>query len=486
VIPFRQWVGHPAVEWAAVVVALLVVVGAGAVLWPAPLAGPDAARAVPLLGPGVVAVALAGRRRRTALLAVAAGWLLALLGLWTVGVAAAVAVGYAGLRFDRFLPRTAGRLVVGRRWGRPVVLSAADRLLHCQVIGPTGSGKSLTALLPWMIQDLFAGIGFTLIEPKGDLADRVRAAALPFPGSLYRLDPLRPGCPHWNPLAGDPAAQAEGLVLALEQLDPAGHPFYRTVGRVLLVQAVQAIASAEARDAVLEDVVRFFRDAAYRADIVARADPEPAAYFRQEWARLSRDRQQELALGIVHRVDALLLHPALRRLFRPPFDLRLDSVIAPNPGPVRILASFPESELGSGARALAILLWHALVQAAYRAGPTDRLRHALYLDEFQLYVTPNLAEVLALIRGYGVAVVVSHQDMGQLSPTLQAAVATNVRSRLLLGGGRAGERTRWQEEAAAPLPNLRYLPRGRAVFLGMRNGRPAAPLVVRLPRPPVA
>jgi DNA helicase HerA-like ATPase len=54
-------------------------------------------------------------------------------------------------------------------------IKQADRLSHVYVIGKTGVGKS-TLLETLALQDLSAGRGFALIDPHGDLVERVYAA----------------------------------------------------------------------------------------------------------------------------------------------------------------------------------------------------------------------------------------------------------------------------------------------------------------------
>jgi hypothetical protein len=56
----------------------------------------------------------------------------------------------------------------GRRFG----IKREDRFAHVYVIGKTGTGKS-TLLEGMALQDLANGNGFALIDPLGDLAERV-------------------------------------------------------------------------------------------------------------------------------------------------------------------------------------------------------------------------------------------------------------------------------------------------------------------------
>lgn len=54
----------------------------------------------------------------------------------------------------------------------PIGIRQADRLSHVYVIGKTGVGKS-TLLETLAAQDLITGRGFALIDPHGDLVERI-------------------------------------------------------------------------------------------------------------------------------------------------------------------------------------------------------------------------------------------------------------------------------------------------------------------------
>jgi type IV secretory pathway VirB4 component len=64
-----------------------------------------------------------------------------------------------------------------RNKGIPFGIKQADRFSHMYVIGKTGTGKS-TLLETLAVQDFLGGRGMMLIDPHGDLAERV-AQAIP-------------------------------------------------------------------------------------------------------------------------------------------------------------------------------------------------------------------------------------------------------------------------------------------------------------------
>src|SRR5215471_18996899 len=53
-------------------------------------------------------------------------------------------------------------------------IRAEDRFSHIYIIGKTGTGKS-TLLETMALQDLTCGNGFALIDPHGDLVERINA-----------------------------------------------------------------------------------------------------------------------------------------------------------------------------------------------------------------------------------------------------------------------------------------------------------------------
>ena len=55
---------------------------------------------------------------------------------------------------------------------RPLAIDVEGRLRHVQLLGPTGTGKS-TLLCSMALQDLEAGLGVVLLDPKGDLVQAV-------------------------------------------------------------------------------------------------------------------------------------------------------------------------------------------------------------------------------------------------------------------------------------------------------------------------
>ena len=117
---------------------------------------------------------------------------------------------------------TTGKLLGDSELGtpRPVRLTPADACQHVHLLGATGSGKS-TLITNLALQDIEAGRGVVVVDPKGDLItdllDRLPAGAL---GRLVLLDPdERAAPPTLNPLDGDdPDLAVDHLVGILHRI----------------------------------------------------------------------------------------------------------------------------------------------------------------------------------------------------------------------------------------------------------------------------
>ncbi len=78
--------------------------------------------------------------------------------------------GLARMRFERLRARPSCAFVgMNLKTGRPVHLTDDQRLMHTDVVGSTGTGKTDSVLLPILAHDIANGKGAVVIDGKGDL-----------------------------------------------------------------------------------------------------------------------------------------------------------------------------------------------------------------------------------------------------------------------------------------------------------------------------
>lgn len=133
-------------------------------------------------------------------------------------------------RFSHNLVYDQFDVIVGwdKKTKKPLILKQKQRFLHELVNGATGSGKTSTAILVRIAQDLIKiskGIpgGIVVLEPKGDLVDDVvkLAKELGVPDEkIMVIDPTKDQTTKFNPFYGPIGAAAEsfrGTITALTE-----------------------------------------------------------------------------------------------------------------------------------------------------------------------------------------------------------------------------------------------------------------------------
>ncbi len=333
-----------------------------------------------------------------------------------------------------------GRIVAESRMPgdrRPLALSATDSLLHAHCLGPTGVGKS-TLLLGLICQDMAAGRGVVVIEPKGDLIDDV-LARVPRDrvDDVVVLDPTDAERPvGLNPLAVGGAVGAVPELVA-DQVLAVFHGLYRDNWGPRTQDILHAaLLSLVGRDeACLPMLPVLLTNSAYRRRVVGGLEDRVALGPFWSWFdSISDEQRQQVIAPVMNKLRPFLLRPRLRAVLgqtRPGFEL--SQVFTSRK---ILLVSLAKGTLGSEAAGLlgSLLLGQLWQATQARSAIEARRRHPVmcFIDEFQdyLHLPTDLSDVLAQARGLGLGLTLAHQHLAQLTPSVRQAVLANARSRV--------------------------------------------------------
>jgi hypothetical protein len=311
----------------------------------------------------------------------------------------------------------------------PFGIRRLDRRYHFYAIGKTGMGKS-TLLATLLRQDVRAGEGFALLDPHGDLADRV----LTFIPEHRRQDLIHLNVPdptlRWsfNPFDGvhedQRALAAAGIVEALRSIwpddwGPRLEHLLRNVAFTLL----------EVPGSTVADIPPLLTDKEFRASLVAQIHNEAVRDFWEgEYARYSVAFRAVVTAPLQNKIGALLTDPLLRRVFtgtEGSIDLRamMDS------GRM-LVVNLDKGRIGPGPAALlgSLLVAHMSLAAFSRRDTPEPNRRDffVYLDEFHNFTTLSVATMLSELRKYRVNMVLANQYLSQIEPEVLDAVFGNV------------------------------------------------------------
>lgn len=316
-----------------------------------------------------------------------------------------------------------------RRNRRLFGIKREDRFAHLYAIGKTGTGKS-TLLEGMALQDAENGNGFALIDPLGDLAERV-ASRIPDsrrddliylnaadPDQPWGYNPLRHVSPRYISLA------ASGLMEVFEKMwpDAWGVRMEHILRNVLM-------ALLEQPTATMQDILRGFSDKEFRKQIARSLKNEPVRRFLEhEYEKFSFGYRADGVAPIHNKVGAFLSDPMLARMLTAPKqELRIRQVM--DEGQV-LIVNLAKGRIGEDSSSLlGGLLVTTLGLAAYTRADTpaaERRDFFVYIDEFQSFTTLAVANMLSELRKYRVGFTIAHQYLQQLSPEIRHAVLGNV------------------------------------------------------------
>lgn len=308
----------------------------------------------------------------------------------------------------------------------PFGIRQADRFSHIYMIGKTGVGKS-TMIEHVARQDLAAGRGFALIDPHGDLAERLREEAKAGVDTTY-FDASDPNQPFgYNPLrriSHDkiPLA-ASGLLEALRKLWPDAWGV-----RMEHVLRNSLFALLERDGSTLPDILRLYGDAAYLRGVVAGIkNPVVKRFWTDEFAAYPDRFRAEVVAPIQNKLGALLTDPRLyRALVAPERPISFRRVM--DEGGV-LLVNLAKGRLGEDSASVlgGIVAATIGLAALGRADdpPETRRPFHVYIDEFQTFTTLSFVNMLPELRKYGVSLTLAHQYLHQLEPEVRHAVLGN-------------------------------------------------------------
>lgn len=304
-----------------------------------------------------------------------------------------------------------------------------DRLFHMYIIGKTGAGKS-NLLLTLILQDIRNGEGVTVIDPHGDLVEKIVAAIpdhrrgdliwfnVPDPAQPYGYNPLKHVAPDRRSLA------ASGILEAFHKLW--GEKAWGQRLEYILRNALLAMLDQPGSD--LTDLLRLLRDDAYRKQVAQTIKNEQVREFWQhEYPKYAARYRAEAIAPIQSKISAFLADPILRRILtNPDKPLHLRKIM--DDGKI-LLINLAKGRLGEDSSAmLGALLVTTLGLAGFSradVAPSERRHHWVYMDEFQNFTTLSIANMLSELRKYNIGLTMAHQYLTQLQPEVRDAVIGN-------------------------------------------------------------
>ncbi|WP_395746698.1 type IV secretory system conjugative DNA transfer family protein [Prosthecobacter sp.] len=346
-----------------------------------------------------------------------------------------------------------------------VWLPPAHRVRHCHILGGTGTGKS-TLLFSMIQQDILRGEGVAVLDPHGDLIDRVLGIIPPERvKDVVLLDPAdEQFVIPFNILSAhsdfEKQLLASDLVSVFQRLSTSWGDQMNSVFQ----NAV--LAFLESRDGgTLADLRRFLLDAQWREQFLETvSDPDVRFYWKRAFPQLGSGK----SIGpIITRLETFLSPKPIRYMVSQR-ENRLDFRAMMDGGKI-FLARLPQGLIGrENAFLLGSLIMTKLQQMAMsraRIPESQRRPFYCYIDEFHHFITPSLTEVLSGARKYGLGLVLAHQELKQLDrdKDVGSAVLSNAFTRVVFRVGDSDARALADGFAHFEARDIQSLATGHAI-----------------------
>ncbi|MCE9608859.1 MAG: type IV secretion system DNA-binding domain-containing protein [Chthoniobacter sp.] len=325
---------------------------------------------------------------------------------------------------------------------KEIFLSPEHRVRHTHVIGSSGTGKS-TMLLHLIRQDIEHGEGLAVFDPHGDLVDAVLGMIPPERvDDVILLDPSDEQFPvGLNILAAHSDFERNLLASDLTSIFRRLSTSWGDQMESVLRNAILAFLESS-RGGTLVDLRRFLLDAAFRKEFLTTVtDPEIVFYWQRAFPQLTGGK----SIGpVVTRLDEFLSRKPIRYMVSQDAN-RLDFAEILDRGHI-LLVRLPQGLIGRENTALLGSLVTAKLQMAamsrQRLPAAQRRDFWCYMDEFQNFITPSMAEILAGARKYRIGLILAHQELRHLDADrdVASAVLSNCYTRVVFKVGDADAR----------------------------------------------
>lgn len=315
-----------------------------------------------------------------------------------------------------------------------------DRRRHMYLIGKTGMGKS-TILENMIIDDIRGGHGVAVVDPHGDLAEKVmefipnnrindviyfNPADMDYPIAFNVVEQVEPHLRH---------LVASGLIGVFQKLwaDSWGPRL-----EYILRNAILAILDYPG--STLLAVTRMLSDKSFRKKVIEKVqDPVVKAFWVNEFAGYNDKFASEAVSPIQNKVGQFLSSSLIRNIVgqvRSTIDMRkiMDD------GKILIL-NLSKGRIGEDNSSLlgAMMITKIQLAAMSRVDTEEHSRKDfyLYVDEFQNFTSDSFANILSEARKYRLNLILAHQYIEQLGETVRNAVFGNVGTLIVFRVGAA-------------------------------------------------
>ena len=310
-------------------------------------------------------------------------------------------------------------------------LPEKDRSTHFYVIGASGSGK--TKFLEVLIrQDIANGHGFGVIDPHGDFIEDIKGFIACFADEeelrerVVIIDPSDPSFTiTFNPLEKLPhvsiSEQVNELISAFKKI---WSDSWGVRMEDLMRNSLIALGEAEL---TLVELPFFLTRRLFRNSVLQKITHPIAIEYFTRFDNMTDRGQAPWIEPVMNKINAFFADERIRQMFASSSQSSFSFRDIMDRQKI-LLVKLDKGKLKDAADLLGALILSKIQMAAFSR--TDLPKHKrvpfyLYIDEFQNFASESFSVILSEARKYGLALILAHQTLSQISPELRSLILGN-------------------------------------------------------------
>ena len=303
-----------------------------------------------------------------------------------------------------------------------------DRRRHIYIVGKSGTGKS-TLIENMAINDVFEGKGVVIVDPHGELADKV-LSCVPTDriNDVIVFDPADRSYPIGFNLLETVEDDFKGMV-ASGFVGIFKKIFGDSWGpRLEHILRNTVLALLDFPESTMLDIPRMLTDNRFRDRVVEKVqDSVIREFWVNEFAQYDAKFRTEAVSPILNKVGQFLATATIRNIVGQPHSkINIREIM--DSGKI-LIVNLSRGKIGEDNSALlgAMMITKIQLAAMSRADVSvDKRRDCyLYVDEFQNFATESFAVILSEARKYNLCLTMANQYIEQMSEEVRSAVFGN-------------------------------------------------------------
>ncbi len=307
----------------------------------------------------------------------------------------------------------------------PIGLTLEERRRHMYVLGATGTGKT-TLLLKMIYEDIINGKGIAIIDPHGDLAERLigvipdkRLEDVVYFNPYDVFNPIGLNVLEMSANVSDTEKQREKdlIVSSLISIFHKLYPARYSGPRMEHVLRNTVLTALELDNPTLFTVYKLLTNVSFRKQAIEKLqDKILKDFWKQEFGKLGSFQQAELISPITNKLGRFLTTTMTRNiLIQKKSKLNFDDIM--NNKKI-IICDLSKGKIGEDTSSFLGSLIIAKIQLAalkrVHIPQEKRTDFFLYIDEFQNFATMTFAQILSEARKYRLNTILAHQTISQI------------------------------------------------------------------------